>query len=229
MSEPAANPQVVMVPGLGLGEAAMWPTMRHLAASDRLVCLPAFGRPARRRSDLSPAWLAGTVVEQLSGPTLLVGHSASCQVVAEAAVRAPGHVVGLVLIGPTTDPRSRSWHQLVQRWLRTACWERPSQVPLLVRDYSRTGLGSILRGMEAARHHDIQATLRRSSAPLLVLRGPHDRIAPADWCRTLAPDTTTTLTGGGHMIPLTHGASVAALVAEWARRVSPQAPGGQRR
>lgn len=207
----------------------MRPTLQHLAVSDRLVCLPAYGCPARRGSDLSPATLADAVVKQLSGPTVLVGHSASCQVVAEVAVRAPALVVGLVLIGPTTDPRSRSWHQLVQRWLRTALWERPTQVPLLVRDYSRSGLGSIWRGMEAARHHDIQATLRRSSARLLVLRGPHDRIAPEDWCRMLAPETTTTLPRGGHMIPLTHGAEVAAAVADWARRVAPQPPGGQPR
>jgi pimeloyl-ACP methyl ester carboxylesterase len=51
---------------------------------------------------------------------VLLGHSASCQIVVQAAVRDPHRVTALVLVGPTTDPRARSWLGLAGRWLRTA-------------------------------------------------------------------------------------------------------------
>jgi pimeloyl-ACP methyl ester carboxylesterase len=87
-----------------------------------------------------------------------------------------------------------------------------------VGEYSRTGLRSMLRAMGAARRHDIERALARSSVPTLVLRGRHDRIAPEDWCRRLVPDGVVTLGAGGHMIPLTHGREVARHVDEWLTR-----------
>jgi pimeloyl-ACP methyl ester carboxylesterase len=183
----------------------------------RVVRLPGYGRPADQDADLAPATLAATLmraVDDASAPVVLVGHSASCQIVAEAAARFPARVSAIVLIGPTTDPRSASWAGLVQRWLRTACWERPRQVPLLVREYTRTGLRSMLRGMDAARRHRIQEALAQCQVPILVLRGRHDRIAPGDWCRRLAGEVVT-LQAGAHMIPLTHGPEVAGAVTAW--------------
>jgi pimeloyl-ACP methyl ester carboxylesterase len=180
---------VVMVPGLGLGEEACAPTLTRLSCGARVVRLPGYGRAADRDADLAPATLAASLMRALAdtpAPVVLVGHSASCQVVAEAAARFPAKVSAVVLIGPTTDPRSASWAGLAQRWLRTACWERPRQVPVLVREYTRTGLRSMLRGMDAARRHRIQEALAQCQVPILVLRGRHDRIAPGDWCRRLA-------------------------------------------
>lgn len=209
---------LVMVPGLGLGEEACAPTLTRLPEGSRLVRLPGFGCCADRDADLAPATLAATLmraVADASAPVVLVGHSASCQVVAEAAARFPEKVTAVVLVGPTTDPRSASWAGLAQRWLRTACWERPRQVPLLVREYRRTGLRSMLRGMDAARRHRIQEALAHCQVPILVLRGRHDRIAPEDWCRRLAGDDVVTLQAGAHMIPLTHGPDVARAITAW--------------
>jgi pimeloyl-ACP methyl ester carboxylesterase len=208
---------VVMVPGLGLGEEACAPTLDRLSWGARVVRLPGYGRAADRDADLAPATLAASLMRALAdtpAPVVLVGHSASCQVVAEAAARFPAKVSAVVLIGPTTDPRSASWAGLAQRWLRTACWERPRQVPLLVREYTRTGLRSMLRGMDAARRHRIQEALAPCQVPVLVLRGRHDRIAPEDWCRRLAGEVVT-LQAGAHMIPLTHGPEVAGAVTAW--------------
>ena len=206
-----------MVPGLGLGEAACAPTLTRLRHGSRVVCLQGYGRPADRDGDLAPATLAVTLMRAVDEPTpvVLVGHSASCQIVAEAAARCPARVAAIVLIGPTTDPRSASWAGLTQRWLRTACRERPWQVPLLVRQYVRTGPRSMLGAMDAARRHSILGALARCRVPVLVLRGRHDRIAPEDWCRRLGGDDAVTLAAGGHMIPLTHGPDVARAVTAW--------------
>jgi pimeloyl-ACP methyl ester carboxylesterase len=138
---------------------------------------------------------------------------------AEAAAAAPQRVAALVLAGPTTDGRATGWPTLVARWLRTAVHERPGQVPRLCRDYARTGLGSMYRGMTAARRHRIEAVLPRVRCPVLVVRGHHDRIAPQDWPEQLAgiPATAraTTLAAGGHMVPITHPALLATTVREF--------------
>jgi pimeloyl-ACP methyl ester carboxylesterase len=217
-----ALPPVVVVPGLGLGAEAVDPTLRELVAGGQVVLLPTYGCSVDADADLSMPALGARLlaeVEARSGkvPVILVGHSSSCQVVAEAARLARDRVAGLVLVGPTTDPRSRSWPQLAQRWLRTAVWERPTQLPVLVRCYARTGLRSMARGMDVARRHDVGATLREADVPVLVVRGRHDRIAPADWCSSLGP--TVTLPVGAHMLPLTHGDLLAAQVDRWADRL----------
>jgi pimeloyl-ACP methyl ester carboxylesterase len=188
-----------------------------------------YGRPGERDSDLSPHALARAVVDALTtdGPRLVVlGHSASCQVAAHVAALAPDRVAGLVLVGPTTDPRAASWPRLVGRWLATARREPWGQVPVLARHYRRTTLRAMARGMEAARRDALLETLARSTTPVLVARGVHDRICPADWAARVAASggpgsRSVTVPAGGHMIPLTHGdvsaAALAPFVAEVAR------------
>jgi pimeloyl-ACP methyl ester carboxylesterase len=205
---------VVAVPGLGLSAEVPARTLRLLrsAGGSVTVELPGYGIPAAGGSRLDPGTLAGELLARLDDvgvdQAVLFGHSASCQIVVEAAARAPDRVVGLVLVGPTSDPRALSWPALAQRWLRTAAWEHPGQAPLLVRDYRRTSLSSMARAMDAARRHRIDHALAGTRCPTLVVRGRHDRIAPADWASALADIATcgaaTTLPAGGHMIPLTH-------------------------
>ena len=73
------------------------------------------------------------------GPVLLVGHSQSCQVVAAAA--GDPRVAGLVLLGPTTDPRLRSAVGLARRWVATAVGERWPHVLLAPRSGCAPGRG----------------------------------------------------------------------------------------
>jgi pimeloyl-ACP methyl ester carboxylesterase len=224
----------VLVPGIGLGHEAWRPTVRALdrarLASCSVLPLPGYGVPAARRDELAPDVLAGTMVDRTpagDGPRFLVGHSASCQIVAWAAARPTYRADGLVLIGPTTDPRGRTWPRLAGRWLATARHERPGQVPALVRQYARTGPGSMLRAMDAARQDRIEEVLAAVSCPVLVLRGRHDRICPEDWAQVLVGATgdasglscSTTLPVGGHMVPLTHGDLVAAAITGFVGRV----------
>jgi pimeloyl-ACP methyl ester carboxylesterase len=150
---------------------------------------------------------------------VLVGHSASCQIVAHAA--SDTRVLGALLIGPTTDPRATSWAALASRWLGTARHEDPGMIPTLTRQYSHTGLPSMARAMEAARHHDITVGLEGLRKPVRVVRGPHDKIAPKDWTEHLATTTpfgsAETVGEGGHMIVITDGAAVAQEIRELIR------------
>ena len=216
---------LVLVPGLGLDAAAWRPTLASLPGPARahasVVTLPGYGRADDGRG-LAPAGLAARCGDRLlARPScVLVGHSASCQVVVHVAARNPQLVAGLVLLGPTTDPRAATWPRLAGRWLATARHEDPRQALTLVRQYTRTGVLTMRRTMEAARHDDLRTPLRDVRCPVLVVRGHHDRISPADWVEDLllaAParagrSRAVTLPVGGHMLPLTHGPGVAALL-----------------
>jgi len=218
------GPRLVAVPGLGLSAAVPQHTLDRLPRPSAVVELPCFGRPAPRGTALDPGSLARLLLARLDerglardgDAAVLLGHSASCQIVVAAAAVAPQRVAGLVLVGPTTDPRARGWPALAARWLRTAAHERPGQVPQLVRDYAHTGPGSMLRGMAAARRHRIDRALGAVRCPVLVVRGRHDRIAPRDWTEALAAvaprGRAQTLPAGGHMVPITHPAALASAV-----------------
>lgn len=214
--DPGAVP-IVAVPGLGLSGDVPRRFLDLLPWPSTVIELPGFGLPAGRGAPRHAAELARPLLDRLPvGRVVLVGHSASCQIVVEAAVRAPGRVVALVLIGPTTDPRARTWPRLLGRWLRTAVRERPGQVPQLVREYRRTGLGTMVRGMDTIRRDDIVAGLAGVSVPVLVVRGPRDRICPRVWADEVAAATprgrVTTLAAGAHMVPITRPTELAAAI-----------------
>lgn len=226
---PDARPvTLVCVPGLGLEDDAWRPTLGRLAGRPaEVVTLPGYGERPRRGDDPDPVALGSRLVrERLGGRSglVLAGHSASCQVVVEAALAAPDAVLGLVLVGPTTDPRAVSWRALAGRWLRTAAHERPGQVPLLLRSYSRVGLAHMGRTMDAARRHDVRAPLAVLDVPVLVVRGRHDAICPVDWAEDLAriappSSRATSLPRGAHMVPVTHGDLTALAVRDFLDRV----------
>lgn len=211
---------LVAVPGLGLSVAVARRALDRIPGITRtVVLLPAFGHRAPRTEDVAPEPLADLLLADLprDGPVVVVGHSASCHIVAEVALRRPDRVAGLVLVGPTTDPRAATWPGLVRRWLRTAVHERPGQIPLLVRAYARTGLVSMARGMDAARRHRLDRTLAGVTCPVLVVRGRADAICPADWAAALAAaapqGSVETLPAGAHMVPVTHPDALAARIA----------------
>jgi pimeloyl-ACP methyl ester carboxylesterase len=220
MSFDVAAGSLVMVPGLGLDQRAWQPTIEALGGADprgaEVMLLPAYGMPGSRQERLDPVAL-GQRLASLLPPgrrVVLAGHSASCQVVVHAALQGPSSVAGLVLVGPTTDPRASTWPRLAARWLATARHERVGQVPPLVRQYRRTTLRTMARGMDAARRDRIGKAMSRLPCPVLLVRGRHDRIAPADWLTSLAgtgaETRAVTLPAGAHMVPLTHGDLLAA-------------------
>ncbi|MDF9717551.1 alpha/beta fold hydrolase [Nocardioides sp. ChNu-153] len=206
---------MLVVPGLGLDARSWAPVEARLGWPVTVRTLPGYGEPVPRGTDLAPAVLARRVADDLAGlgagpPVVLAAHSSGCQVAAHAARLAPERVAALVLVGPTTDPRAAGWPALARRWLATAAREDPRQVPALARQYRRTGLGSMTRTMDAARRDDVRRALAGLTCPVLVVRGPHDRICPADWAAKLGRPVT--LPRGAHMVVTTHGADVAAAV-----------------
>jgi pimeloyl-ACP methyl ester carboxylesterase len=206
---------VVLVPGLGLGPKSYGPTVEHLTAQYRIVTLPGYGDPAGPRDDLRPQALGTALADKIRERSVLVGHSASCQIVVETAVAFPELVHALVLIGPTGDIRASSWPTLVARWLGSAVPESPRLIPALAPQYARTTLSTIARAAEAARHHDLAGIITRVRAPVVIVRCRDDHLSPAEWTDRLAELThgeARTLATGSHMPVLTNGPELAALI-----------------
>ncbi len=199
---------VVFVPGLGL-DARSWAAVRAtMSAPGIVVSLPSLGRHAGTGADLHVEAQARRVLAALpaTGDVILVGHSAGCPVVVDVAARHPG-VVGLVLVGPVTDPRARSWPRMLAQWLGTAVHENLSETAVLVPQYRWTGSASMLRGMTRIRRYRPDVALARLPVPTHVIRGQRDRIASAQWCAELTRSPLVDLVSvprAAHMVPLTH-------------------------
>jgi pimeloyl-ACP methyl ester carboxylesterase len=201
---------VVLVPGLGL-DARSWRRVRRLVAGD-VVLLPGMGRPAPvpPLDELADRLLAAVG----EGPAVLVGHSQSCHVVVAAAGR-DARVVGLLLLGPATDPRLRSARGLIASWVRTAVREPWWQVPLVLAQWWSTGPRSMAALWRVTAPDDIDRRLRDVAVPVTVVRGTGDRICRHDWAEHLAATAPqgrlVEIPGAAHMAPQTHPEAVAAL------------------
>jgi pimeloyl-ACP methyl ester carboxylesterase len=203
-------PRVVLVPGLGL-DARSSSRLRALLPAD-VVLLPGMGL---RGPVPSVDELAARLRARLGdGPVVLVGHSQSCQVVAAAA--RDERVAGIVLLGPTTDPRLRTPWGLTGRWLATALREPLWQYPLVLAQWLRTGPRAMAALWRSAAPDPIDRRLAEVRGPVVVVRGTRDVLCPGDWARCLvdaAPGARLVeLPGAAHMTVQTHPAEVAEVV-----------------
>nr|WP_255411610.1 alpha/beta hydrolase [Blastococcus sp. TBT05-19] len=200
----------MLVPGLGLDERSSRRLREFVHGV--VVRLPGMGRaePVPPLDGLAAALRAGLP----DGPVVLVGHSQSCQVVARAA-RDP-RVAGVVLCGPTTDPRMRPLRVLARRWLRTAVAEPWWQVPLVLAQWWHTGPRAMTALWRTAAPERIEEDLAGLPVPVVVLRGTRDALCPAGWARRVAAAAPrgqlVELPGAAHMTVQTHPEAVADLV-----------------
>ena len=170
----------------------MVPTIRALAP-DFLVYapdLPGYGRTPGPRDALPIARLAGSLLEWMTsmriGRPLLIGNSLGCQILADFAVRFPQRVERLVLIGPTVDRRARSGPRQFGRLVKDIFREAPSQPFVVAYDYLMFGPRRLCQTFYDALEDRIERKLPRITAPVLVMRGANDPIAPRLWSRELA-------------------------------------------
>jgi pimeloyl-ACP methyl ester carboxylesterase len=206
---------VVLVPGLGLGPESYARTVEHLVTPYQVVTLPGYGEPAGTREDLHPRALAVALGGKIRERSVLVGHSASCQIVVETAIRYADLAHAVVLVAPAGDVRMSSWVDRAVRWLGSAVPDSPKLIRVVTPQYVRTTLPTIARAGEASRHHDLAAVISKVKAPVLIVRGKHDLISTAEWVERLAElshGEARTLETGAHMPVVTNGPELAALI-----------------
>ncbi len=214
-------PTLVLVHGIAVSSRYMVPVAEELArfASVHAPDLPGFGRSTKPRRTLTTlelarslaAWMEATGFEQAT----LVANSFGCQVAVELALRAPARTHGIVLVGPTMDPRAGTTRQ-VARWVRSALHEHPSLPLVLGRDVLDAGVQRSWRTFRAGLRHSMEASLRRVETPALVVRGEHDPIVPEQWAEQAAQllprGRLVTVPAGGHALNYSSPRALARIV-----------------
>jgi pimeloyl-ACP methyl ester carboxylesterase len=186
------HPKVVLVHGYVVSSRYMVPTVERLAPHLRVHApdLPGFGRSegTRRALDVPGLAEALAVWMEASGieSAILVGNSMGCQVITELAARHPERVEGMVLQGPTMDPRARTVAQQAARLLVDSTREPPSLLPIMALDYLSIGFRRSLGTLLYALQDRIEDRLPLLQVPALVVRGSRDPIVPRRWAREVA-------------------------------------------
>lgn len=192
------GPVFVLLHGVGPSHRSFSRLAPVLARHGTVVApdLPGFGTtrgPHRRLSidEIADALLPGIDAAAAAHrhnprPLVLVGHSLGVQVAVEVARRRPDLVRAVVLIGPVVDPRASSVFGQGRRLMLDLWAEPPLTGAMVTRDYARGGLFSYIAGVGSMLRYDILDRLPDVTAPVLVLRGRHDPVAPRRWVAELA-------------------------------------------
>ena len=217
-----AGPGWVLLHGLAVSHRYLMPTAAALPGTVYVPDLPGFGLSGKPRRAYDPvehaivmaAWMDA---QELSGAALLA-NSFGCQVAVEVAVRRPDLVSALVLVGPTVDPAAPTMAGQATRFLRDLTHEDLKQLRIIARDLRDAGVPRVLRTLRHSTRHRMIRRLPLVPAPVLVVRGEHDKIAPATWVARAAGLTTgrtATVPRAAHNAVATAGPVLAGLAASF--------------
>lgn len=219
------GPPVVCVHGLAVSGRYFVPLVDALAGrySASAVDLPGFGRSPGPAAALDVEGLAEALATWLRARGLeqatLVGNSAGCQYIVACVRRFPDITGRLVLIGPTVDPRARSAGGQIGRLLRCGVTADIVQVPALLADIGRAGLGRVRQTFHAVLDDAIENALPHVENPTLVVRGEDDHLVPRQWAEQvrwlLRRADLAEIAGAGHVPHRTHAQPVARLIHRW--------------
>ncbi|MFI5889848.1 alpha/beta fold hydrolase [Actinoplanes sp. NPDC051513] len=217
--DPAATAPVwLLLHGLAVTHRYLMPTATALPGSVYVPDLPGFGlsgKPVRVLTAEQHAEVIATWMDAADlGGVHVLGNSFGCQIAVELAIRRPGLIASLILVGPTVDPAAPTPGAQIRRWTHDMLSEDPHQIPMILADIRDAGPRRILRTLAHAVGHHIERRIPLVQAPILILRGQYDRIVPADWATRAAYLARTARTadvpGAAHNAVTTAGAMVAA-------------------
>jgi pimeloyl-ACP methyl ester carboxylesterase len=197
---------IALVHGLGCSHryfARLWPLLPGAQCPD--LHADSVARLARELDAIAPP------------AALLVANSLGCEVAVELALR-PGRVSGLVLIGPTVDPRRRSLLPQLAALAADVPREPLPLLSLLLRDYLSWGPRRLARTAASMLRDPVERKLPLLDVPVAVVRGERDPICGEAWAETaasLAPGgRLVVVAGAAHAVHWTHAGAVARIVHE---------------
>lgn len=224
---------VVFVHGAVVSGRYMLPTARLVAGTRRVFVpdLPGFGRSDDPPDPLPVPELAAALVRIMDATGVarahLLGNSLGAQVVADVAARWPDRTASAVLVGPTVDGTARSRTRQLWRLALDALRERPSLIPLHVSDIVRAGPRFALASLDIALSDRIEEKLPRVHAPVLIVTGTRDPLAPPDWAAWLAsltPCVRLELVEGPHALNYSRPRELTALALDFFTRAESLGP-----
>lgn len=181
----------LLLHGIGMGRSVYLDVVQRLRGRVIALDLPGFGEapePTRtltmeRHADLVAAYLRHTGAD----PVVVIGHSMGSQIAAELAARHPLLVEGVILAGPTVNKAARNIGAQATYLLSDLIGERPLVIWRGAREYLRGG-PHLFRKMRATIAHQPEKAFARIDAPVLVLRGEDDPLAPMSWCQEIVDE-----------------------------------------
>ncbi len=196
ISEPVGEsigfPPLVLVHGVVVSGTYFQPVAEELDEDFAIYVpdLPGTGRSQSRCGLLSLEGLAGKLAwwldeHEVSG-AVLVANSMGCQVLTHLAAMRPDLVRALVLVSPTMDPAVRSSIQVMIRGVIDIPREALRLWPVWLRDLTLSNPMSGLRMLRGAIRDPQMERVRHIEAPVLVVGGERDPIAPPGWIHDLA-------------------------------------------
>ena len=226
----ADAPVFVLVHGIGMSHRYLDRLHNELAVTGAVhsVDLPGFGRSPKPADGVTIEQYAGYLGELLpmlsDRPVVLVGHSMGAQFVTETAVRHPGVVAQLVLIGGVTDPARDSVLRQALDLGRDTLKEPFDGMLIVLGDYLRCGPRWYLATLRPMLAYRTDLRLRDVCAPTLVIRGQDDPVSRREWGVRLAaaaPLGRLLELPGRHLVQFSAAAATAAGIREHAGRPAP--------
>jgi pimeloyl-ACP methyl ester carboxylesterase/uncharacterized RDD family membrane protein YckC len=181
------GPAVVLVHGLGISGTYMLPLARSLATSCSVYVpdLPGEGKSGPSPSPWGIPDMARVLGDWLDtvgvAEPLVVANSMGCQVVTELAVRRPGVLGPLVLIGPTVDPARRSARHKLFDVLRDTVHEPVSVLAIAARNNTSADIRPLLRSVRATLADRIEDRLPLIEQQAVVVYGERDQFVGRAW------------------------------------------------
>ncbi|NUU33123.1 alpha/beta fold hydrolase [Arthrobacter sp. C9C5] len=223
----AAAPAVVLLHGIGASHRYLRRLHGLLADSvDTFsIDLPGFGATPTPEHTLTVAeqatYLLGALEQLGVLEFVVVGHSMGTQFAVEAALQQPQRIPHVVLMGPVVnDQRPTVAQQALALGRDCLFFESPSSNALVFTDYLRCGPGWYLKNLRIMMDYRLEERIGAVSAPVLVLRGANDPVAPVDWCRRLAARAATAqfleIGGTGHVVQHNRAVEVAGSILAFA-------------
>lgn len=212
-AEPDAPLQTLLIHGFAIASDYMAPTARLMPEQTAVYApdLPGFGRSAKPSRALNVDELGDTIARFISlhdlRRPLVIANSFGCQPTIDLAVRYPGLVSAVILVGPTIDPAARNLPRLIGRWVLESRYEG-SLFRLALRDYSRAGVPRLLETGRYAIADRPERRLPGVRVPVLVMRGSKDPIVSQQWTdevvRLLPDGRFVDLPDAPHALNFTH-------------------------
>ena len=192
LTKSTMHPPVVLVHGVVVSGTYFQPVASHLNGDLDIYIpdLPGTGRSITRTGLWDITRLAEGLgrwmdIHQIRG-AILVSNSFGCQVLTMLAAKRPELIHSLILLSPTMDPAVNSVVRILARGVRDIPRERLGLWKVWIPDVVRTGPLRGLRTLRMALRDPQLDRLGAVRAPVIVVGGERDPIAPRAWIESMA-------------------------------------------
>lgn len=233
---------VILLPGLAC-DAGLWRDQLPALASRHRVHVSRVQQRCNSLPQMADALLA-SLPDRANDRHVLVGASMGGMVALHAALRAPGRIAGLALLGTSARADTPEMIQLRTQACTLFAQGRLDEVlranvmfafhpahaadPALVEPYlaliRRAGAEQLIRQNQAVMARaDLRPELQRIGCPTLVVVGEADQLTPPACAQEIAAAISgarlETVAGAGHMLTLEQPERVNTLLLDWLDRL----------